>query len=81
MKDLFGNEIPLSTKLKSGTYRFNPLIAVYGKTEGKKCKDCSHLYSKEFANKYYKCDLRKDTNGPGTDHRINWNACGKYEKK
>lgn len=49
--------------------------------EGKRCKHCAHIYRKEFAKNYYKCDLRGDTNGPGTDHRVNWPACGKFEER
>ena len=57
----------------------NPCVKLYGAIDGKKCKKCIHLYSKHYSKTYYKCDLRKDTNGRGTDHRVNWNACTKYE--
>ena len=87
MKDLFGNDIwpdhnrksrPNGSLLADG----NPLIKLHGKgPEGKRCKHCAHLYSKHFSKVYYKCDLRPDTNGTGTDHRVNWPACGKFQKK
>lgn len=60
----------------------NPLIAVHGQgPDGAICRDCAHLYTKKYAGTYHKCDLRADTNGPGTDHRVRWPACGRYEKR
>jgi len=71
--DFFGQEIPVPKKT-------NPMIRIYGQgPEGKRCKHCKHITCKEFGNTYYKCDLRRNTNGPATDHRINWPACGKFE--
>ncbi|WP_244410570.1 hypothetical protein [Parageobacillus thermoglucosidasius] len=43
-----------------------------------KCKHCQHLFYKQFSNKYWKCALRQNTNGPATDHRVNWRACGRF---
>ena len=77
MKDLFGSEVSDIVSDKKG----NPLIALYGPgQDGKKCKPCTHLYRKKYSKVYIKCDLRKDTNGPGTDHKANFPACGKYEE-
>lgn len=60
----------------------NPCIAIYGPDPmGRSCKTCSHLYAHRHSRVYYKCDFRKDTHGPGSDHRVNWPACGKYERK
>lgn len=57
----------------------NPLIATFGRDPmGRGCKYCAHLYRKD---RFFKCDLRPETNGPGSDHRQNWPACGKYERK
>ena len=58
----------------------NPCIAVYGDgPPGAKCKTCELLYRQSgTAKTYYKCELRRNTRGPGTDHRVNWPACGKY---
>ena len=57
----------------------NPCVNVYGRgPEGCICKNCSHLYVKQYSGKYFKCDLRKNTNGPGSDHRVRWPACAKY---
>ena len=60
----------------------NPMVKTYGYgPEGKRCKHCSHLFKKQYAGTYYKCDLRFNTNGPGSDHRVNWSACGKFEER
>jgi hypothetical protein len=59
--------------------KVNPMLASYGVgPEGAKCGGCSHLFVKEWAGRYFKCDLRGNTNGPGTDHRVRWPACGRY---
>lgn len=60
----------------------NPCVRVFGAgPEGKQCKTCSHLHAKHWDKTYYKCDLRPDTNGPGTDHRVRWVACSRYEER
>ena len=91
MIDLFGNvstpqegrkqaskRIRMETRNADGSWKINPLHGFYGVLEGKKCKNCSHMYAKLFAKKYLKCDLRNNTAGPSSDHRANWTACGKY---
>lgn len=32
------------------------------------------------AGTYYKCDLRRVTGGPATDHRTSWPTCAKFEQ-
>jgi hypothetical protein len=60
----------------------NPCVRLWGLgPEGTKCKTCVHLVVRQFANRYFKCRKRKMTSGPGTDHRVGWNACGLYEPK
>jgi hypothetical protein len=59
----------------------NPCLRVFGAgPDDKQCKTCAHLFYKEEDKRYYKCELRGDTNGPGTDHRVRWPACAKYEE-
>lgn len=65
----------------NGSLKYNPMIEMFGVTPGEKCKTCTWLYYKQFANKYYKCQYRNCTPGPASDHRVNWPACGKYEVK
>jgi hypothetical protein len=58
----------------------NPCMNLYGKGPvGRQCKECSHMYQKQYDKVYWKCDLRKDTNGPGSDHRRRWPACARFE--
>lgn len=57
----------------------NPCVGLYGKgPEGKRCKHCRLLTGHRFSRTYYKCQLRGDTHGPATDHRVNWDACSKF---
>jgi hypothetical protein len=59
----------------------NPCRKVYGKgPDGKRCKQCVYIYAKSYSKTYYKCAKRPDTNGPATDHRVNWFACAKFEE-
>lgn len=60
--------------------RRNPMLRWYGPgLEGTRCKTCKHLRVKEFSRRYYKCGLRADSGGPGTDIRVNWKSCSKYK--
>lgn len=60
----------------------NPLRVLLGPgPDGTKCKHCVHFYRKGgYSKVYYKCELRGDTNGPGTDHKANWPTCVRYKK-
>lgn len=59
----------------------NPCVELYGAgPEGERCKHCTHLYVKQYSSNYYKCDLRRNSNGPATDHRANWPACGRFDR-
>lgn len=57
----------------------NPMVQSFGFGPPIKCKKCRNLFSKQFSKKYWKCELRLNTSGPSSDHRVNWNACGKFE--
>jgi hypothetical protein len=62
--------------------RVNPCVRAYGLgPEGEICGNCSHLYRNVRSKVYLKCDLRTHTNGPGSDHRSRWPACGKFEDR
>ena len=74
--ELFEGEFPPHWKDK------NPCVRLYGPgPDGKTCKDCSRLYARRFSKTYYKCELRRCTCGPGTDHRVRWNACAKFQEE
>lgn len=78
IKDLFGNTLKILSNGK--VQKGNPMVTAWGSDkENRKCKNCKHLYYKSFSKRYYKCELRGDTNGPGTDHKVNFPACQKYE--
>lgn len=69
-------------RTKSGTLKRNPMLVVVGKDpENRRCADCAHLFMVGgVSGRYYKCDLRRVTGGPATDHRVNWPACAKFEE-
>lgn len=74
LKDWSGNEMPVSP---------NPCVRLYGvDPQGRKCKDCKHLIRDYYHRvTYIKCELRKLTRGPGSDHRVRWDACKKFEEE
>lgn len=93
MPGLFGFDVPVdgstssSVKKKAKAWpdaaHFNPMVRAYGRHEDPdlRCKNCKYLFYKQFARRYYKCDLRGNTNGTGTDHRKHWPACKKHEER
>jgi hypothetical protein len=82
--NLFGVAEPVKImplKNRSGSFNINPCIAVFGDgPDGSKCKNCVQLRSKSGSKKFFKCALRTVTNGPATDHRVNWPGCAKFEQ-
>jgi hypothetical protein len=67
-------------RTKSGTLTSNPCVIAYGPgPDGATCSDCVHLF--RVSGHYLKCDLRKNTSGPATDHRAGWQACARHEKQ
>lgn len=60
----------------------NPMVVKYGKgPEGEKCKNCEHLYFRQYNRRFYKCRLRGDTHGPGTDHQVGHHACSFFKER
>ena len=86
MLDLFGEPIietlPVE-KPKPVKLDVNPCLAVYGTgVEGQPCKGCVHLrYHPDYRARHWKCDMRRLTHGKATDHKVNWQSCGKYERR
>lgn len=66
---------------KSGTLTSNPCRVAFGPgPDGTVCGDCTHLYLVGgVAGRYYKCDLRRNTGGPATDHRVGWPSCARFQ--
>ncbi len=61
--------------------RVNPLLRVYGPgPEGAICRDCVYLRAHQQSKRWYKCVLRAP-GGPATDHRVRWQACGRFEAR
>ncbi len=60
----------------------NPMVRKFGPgVEGTNCKNCTFVYRKGWGNyTWIKCKLRGDSNGQGTDHRLKWQSCSKYEE-
>jgi hypothetical protein len=60
----------------------HPLGArLYEPNDGeKRCENCRHLLKKSRSRVWYKCALSpKQTGGPGTDVKLKWWACEKWE--
>jgi hypothetical protein len=58
------------------------MIGSHGARTGFKCGGCAHIFRKKHnAGEYFKCDRHGDTDGPGTDHRLYWPACGLFEAR
>jgi hypothetical protein len=62
--------------------RVNPCVQIFGPGPAdKRCKECKFLFANVKSKRYYKCELRDFSNGPKTDHKVNWPACGKFEAR
>lgn len=70
-------------RTKMGTLTTNPMLALAGPgPEGRICRDCTHFFRQGgVAGTYYKCDLRRVTSGPATDHRVKWPACARFDER
>lgn len=71
---------PSKVKAKRGQPKGNAAPIGSGPA-GETCKTCAHSYCVKCAKTYHKCDLVKATGGPGTDIRLKWAACSRWEKK
>lgn len=80
-QDFFLNQNGEPVSIKDARKKGNPVLKVFGPgPEGERCKNCKHLFDRSFNKTYYKCKLRNNNTSPKTDHRVNWPACGKFEK-
>jgi hypothetical protein len=46
---------------------------------GETCGSCRHSIAHSVSKRYFKCNLVPITFGPGTDIRLKWPACVKWE--
>lgn len=60
------------------TWSANLMVEVYGRTPGASCRSCIHLRATTATARKFNCDLRE---GRGLEHRPEWPACGKHERK
>lgn len=57
----------------------NPCRRLYGPgPDQAKCGSCALVSWNGYA---WKCRLRTITAGAGSDHRVGWKACGRYQRK
>lgn len=60
--------------------RLRAMRGAYGRMEGRTCGECAYLVIKRFHDgQYLKCAKYGDSQGPGTDWRRKWPACGLWE--
>lgn len=78
---LFGWDQPMRpTKAKRGQPKGNAAPIGSG-PDGETCLTCEHSYCVKLGKTYHKCGLVKATCGPGTDIRLKWTACSRWQKK
>ena len=60
----------------------NPMARKFGRLNTwRTCQACRFLHRTEHHDKkYYKCFWRGESHGAGTDHRVGWFACKKFEE-
>lgn len=63
------------TRIANG---YHPLGLRLREPSGETCGACKHLRVKEYAGRYFKCALARDTKGPATDVRKKWPACERW---
>lgn len=82
LKDIPEQAAWLSEQMAKTPVCENPCVRIFGAGPADvTCKTCSHLYCNVKGHRFYKCDLRKHTNGPASDHKVKWPACAKYSKR
>lgn len=61
--------------------RLRVMHQMYGRDPEHRCGQCGHLIARHYDKVYYKCDLTRQTAGPGTDWRKSWEACSRFEER
>lgn len=56
--------------------KIDAMHSLFGKSPGKRCKDCPHLFRRTYDRAYYKCDVYGDSCSVATDWAQSWEACG-----
>lgn len=88
MKDLFGEEVEEKSMAMTPAEKRRKYSQARGYAaplgsgpEGETCGSCEHAYGIRHSKVYYKCALVKATRGAGTDIRLKWPACSRWEKE
>lgn len=88
MKDLFGNEVPVSEFARKPGDKNRRYSNARGYAAppgsgpaGETCATCKHsyLHHRSGSKNWYKCALVKPTRGAATDLRLKWAACSRWE--
>jgi len=62
--------------------RHREMIRLYGRCEGKQCRQCRHLVRTRWGLQHYlKCEVSGVTQSAATDWRAGWEACGRFEER
>lgn len=80
--DLFGGETEFEKVCRPR--KTKTMQEMYGITEEKECRTCTHLYCKQWQRNYYKCELWDDFfrgSSEASDVRLKSKACGKYAEE
>ena len=65
-----------------GPQRLKWMHGLYGTHEGETCGTCKHFWRQTYHRKvYFKCRMTRISRGPGTDWRVGWAACGRWERR
>lgn len=78
----FGDSSAIAAvRRKPPTKSIDKMHAAHGAAPGHRCGECAELVAKRYDKVYWKCRLYGDSNGPGTDFRKCWSACGKFRER
>ena len=82
--DLFGNEVEVPDPPK-GRKKTPTMQEMFGKVEGKTCRECIYCIGYRQAKTWYKCKLWTKYFPTGhskaSDIRLKNSACGKFEEE
>ena len=62
-----------------GVWKEQAMYHLFGRVEGKQCKECPHLIRKEYGRTYYKCEMYGNSYSEATDWGCTYVACGLIE--
>jgi hypothetical protein len=78
---LFGWDQPLAPRKAKRNQPKGNAAPIGSGPSGETCGSCKHAKCRVFAKRNWKCALVKATGVPGTDIRLKWAACSRWEAK